>query len=73
MYKNFRIPKKTLIIGVDGASPESVEKFIIEGKLPNIKALMEKGVFAKALPVLPTHTPVNWTTIGQDPGREPMA
>jgi len=56
--------KKALIIGLDGASPESIEIFMKNGELPNISKLKSMGVFARALPVLPTHTPVNWTTIG---------
>jgi len=64
LKRNASKPKRALIIGLDGASPESVEMFMAQGKLPNMRKLMERGVFARAMPVLPTHTPVNWTTIG---------
>jgi len=34
-----------------------------EGVMPNLLRLKRRGVFIKALPVLSTHTPTNWTTI----------
>ncbi|HIC96239.1 TPA: hypothetical protein EYP12_06400, partial [Candidatus Bipolaricaulota bacterium] len=53
--------KKAIIIGIDGASARSVRGAM--ERMPNLKELAERGVFAEALPVLPTHTPTNWTTI----------
>ncbi len=57
-------PKRTFILGLDALVPQLTERFIAEGKMPNIAKLIERGSYAHALPVLPTHTPVNWTTIG---------
>jgi predicted AlkP superfamily phosphohydrolase/phosphomutase len=57
-------PKRAFILGLDALVPQLVEKFIAEGHMPHIAKLIERGAFANALPVLPTHTPVNWTTIG---------
>ena len=54
-------PLRCILIGLDGAIPEFILKF--KEKLPNFKALMEKGVFAPALASPPTDTPTNWTTI----------
>jgi len=34
-----------------------------EGKLPNIKRMMDQGSYGFAIPVFPSHTPVNWATI----------
>ena len=56
-------PKKAIIIGLDGASADLVKKFMNEGIMPNLLKLKKKGVFAKAMPTIPTHTPTNWTTI----------
>ncbi|HID94590.1 MAG TPA: hypothetical protein EYP53_00840, partial [Candidatus Latescibacteria bacterium] len=56
--------RKAIIIGIDGASARSVRQAMERGRMPNLKRLAESGVFAEALPVLPTHTPTNWTTIG---------
>jgi len=53
--------KRAILIGLDGAIPEFVLRF--REKLPALSALMEKGVFAPALPSPPVDTPTNWTTI----------
>jgi len=57
-------PKRAFILGLDALVPQLVERFAAEGRMPHLSALMQRGCFAHALPVLPTHTPVNWTTIG---------
>ena len=57
-------PKRTFILGLDALVPQLVERFMAEGRMPHIRKLIDRGSFAHALPVLPTHTPVNWTTIG---------
>jgi predicted AlkP superfamily phosphohydrolase/phosphomutase len=58
------------LIGIDGMSPKIMERFMAEGKLPNISKLMSKGVFSKAISSIPVFTPTNWTTIstGARPG-----
>jgi len=50
-----------ILIGLDGAIPEFIEKFIED--LPNIHSLIESGVFIPALSSPPVDTPTNWTTI----------
>lgn len=62
---------KVLIIGLDAATPDLVERFMGEGLLPNLCALAQRGVFAdNCLGRFPTITPPNWTTImtGATPG-----
>jgi len=57
-------PEKVLIIGLDAPIAHRVYKFAMEGKLPNIKKLIENGVYAEnCLVPHPTITPPNWTTI----------
>ncbi len=34
-----------------------------EGKLPNIKRLMDRGAYGFSIPVYPSHTPVNYATL----------
>ena len=62
--------RRAIVIGLDAMSPKLTLRFAKEGILPNIKKLMDKGVFAKALPCYPVWTPTNWTTIatGAYPG-----
>ena len=52
-----------MILGFDGAMPEHLERFIGEGLMPNIAALISNGAYARALPCPPVDTPTNWTTI----------
>ena len=64
-------PDKALIIGLDGVIPKRVYKFAQEGKMPHLKKLLDKGVWANnCLVPFPTITPTNWTSIvtGSWPG-----
>ena len=35
--------KRAMMIGLDGADPVRVKKLIAEGRMPNMKKLLEKG------------------------------
>lgn len=52
-----------MLIGLDGAMPNMLEKFRDEGSIPNIAKLMKEGAFMEALPCPPVDTPTNWVTI----------
>ena len=55
-----------MMIGLDGADPVRVKKLIAEGRMPNMKKLLEKGIATENLDmlgVLPAGTPPNWTTL----------
>ena len=56
--------RKTIIIGIDGASAKTVKAAIARGEMPNLRRILGRGVYTDALPVIPTHTSTNWTTIG---------
>lgn len=65
------IPKKVVIIGLDAPIVKSVRRCVEEGKMPNVKNLIENGIWAEnCLVPHPTITPPNWTTIvtGSWPG-----
>lgn len=55
--------ERLILIGLDGAMPEMVERFCKEGGTPNTANLIREGVFAEALPCPPVDTPTNWVTI----------
>ena len=64
-------PSNCLIVGLDGAIPELVEKYAGMGLLPNIQKLIRNGAWAEnCLPPLPNTTPTCWATIatGASPG-----
>lgn len=56
--------EKVVVIGLDAPIVKSVLRLVQEGKLPNIKRLIDEGVWAEnCLVPYPTITPPNWTTI----------
>lgn len=58
--------KRAMMIGLDGADPVVCKRLVEEGRMPNLKKLLEKGVAREGLDmlgVLPTITPPNWATL----------
>ena len=62
---------KLLVVGWDGGDWEIIDGLIAEGKLPNLKRLIERGVRAKLLSISPMLSPVIWTSMatGVEPSR----
>jgi len=58
-----------LVIGLDGASPLLIEKWM--GELPTLRRLKEEGWWGLSIPPVPAQTPVAWTTFmtGKNPGK----
>jgi len=62
---------RAVILGFDGMDPELAERFMNEGKLPNLVKLREKGTFTKLRTTFPAISPVAWSTFmtGVNPGK----
>ncbi len=62
---------KVLVIGLDGATSELIDRWVEEDKLPNLKQVMQKGVYGKLRSVYPPKSPAAWTTFatGYNPGK----
>ncbi len=65
--------KRFLFLGIDGADPLLMSRFLNEGYLPNIRKFIDSGTAAEDLGMLgvqPTITPPNWATLatGAYPG-----
>ena len=60
---------KVLVIGIDGASPLLIEKWIDE--LPTFQRIKRDGDLGLSVPPTPAQTPVAWTTFmtGKNPGK----
>ncbi len=55
---------RAMILGVDAPIVPRVLKYVAEGDMPNLKTLIDGGVFAEnCLVPFPTITPPNWATI----------
>lgn len=64
---------KIFCIGIDGMDPRLTRKYVDEGKMPNVKKLIERGSCRHGLDMvgaMPTVTPPMWTTLatGAYPG-----
>jgi predicted AlkP superfamily phosphohydrolase/phosphomutase len=62
---------KVLCIGLDGATLDLIKPWIAQGKLPNLKKLMEKGAYAEMSSVIPPLSPQAWSSFmtGVNPGK----
>ena len=73
MLRNKGFTNKLLLLGVDGMDPRFTKRLVDEGKLPNVKKLMELGSCREDLVMLganPTITPPMWATLAT--GTYPM-
>jgi len=63
--------QKVIVLGFDGVDARYTERWMNEGKLPNLARLRAMGTFRPLRPTLPAQTPVSWSTFstGIDPGR----
>ncbi len=63
--------KRVVILGLDGMEPTLAEKYMAEGKLPNLKRLAEMGTFTRLGTTAPPLSPVAWSTFltGCNPGK----
>jgi len=63
--------KKFVILGLDGMDPALAEKFMADGKLPNLAGLREKGCFKRLATTVPSMSPVAWSSFqtGCNPGK----
>jgi predicted AlkP superfamily phosphohydrolase/phosphomutase len=66
MADSYGKAKKVLMLGLDGADPVLIDKYIKEGKLPNLKKVIENGATTgdcSMQGVLPAITPPNWASL----------
>src|SRR6185436_16967274 len=63
--------QKVIVLGFDGVDARYTERWMNEGRLPNLAKLRAQGTFRPLLPTTPAQTPVSWSTFstGIDPGR----
>ena len=54
---------KAVLIGLDAATLDMIQKYSKKGTLPNLSKLMGEGFTTEALCALPPATSVNWNTI----------
>jgi predicted AlkP superfamily phosphohydrolase/phosphomutase len=72
-YKHAKV-KKLIFLGLDGLDPGLAERYMKEGKLPNLSRLREQGGFHRLRTTFPALSPVAWSTFatGVNPARHAM-
>jgi predicted AlkP superfamily phosphohydrolase/phosphomutase len=62
---------RAIIIGLDGMDPDLVDRFIAEGRMPNLAALAQMGTCEKLSTTFPAMSPVAWSSFatGVDPAK----
>ena len=54
--------RRLIFLGLDGLDPRLTERFMAEGKLPNLSRLKEQGSFHRLRTTFPALSPVAWST-----------
>ncbi len=69
-YKKSHI-NKLVIIGLDGMEPTLVERFMSEGKLPNLSKIKKTGAYTRLQTTTPAISPVAWSSFmtGTNPSK----
>jgi predicted AlkP superfamily phosphohydrolase/phosphomutase len=69
-YRKARV-RRVVILGFDGMDPQLTERFIAQGKLPNLAKLRERGTFRLLATTIPPISPVAWSSFltGVNPGK----
>jgi len=63
--------ERVVILGLDGLEPTLAEKFMAEGKLPNLARLRKDGAYARLRTTTPAISPVAWSSFmtGAEPSK----
>jgi len=64
------LPKKVIVIGLDGLEPTIVESMLERGELPNLARIRRSGSYSRLKTTYPAQTPVAWSSFatGTNPG-----
>ncbi len=62
---------RVLVIGLDGATPELLERWVAEDKLPHLSQMIARGTYGMLRSTYPPISPAAWTTFatGLNPGK----
>ena len=63
--------RRFVILGLDGMEPTLADKYMAEGKMPNLRKLAETGTYTRLATTAPPLSPVAWSTFltGCNPGK----
>jgi predicted AlkP superfamily phosphohydrolase/phosphomutase len=63
--------KRLVMVGLDGMDPNLADRYMAEGKLPNLSRIREEGSYAPLRTTTPSISPVAWSSFitGTDPSK----
>jgi len=69
-YKRAKV-KKVIFLGLDGLDPDLADRFMGEGRMPNMARLRDEGTYRRLRTTYPPLSPVAWATFstGVNPGK----
>src|SRR5688572_5782486 len=59
-YRDAKV-RRIVYLGLDGFDPKLAERFLEEGKLPNLKKLADRGTYTRLRTTFPCLSPVAWS------------
>ena len=64
------MPRKVIVIGLDGLEPTIVESMLERGELHNLARVRQMGSYSRLRTTYPAQTPVAWSSFatGTNPG-----
>ncbi len=65
------VPRKVFVVGLDGGTFDLLDRWMDQGALPNLRAMVETGVSGELESTIPPMTAAAWTSFmtGKNPGR----
>lgn len=66
-----RARNKVIVLGADGMDPRIFEKLLKEGRMPNMRSVLERGGYSPLKTTIPAESPVAWSSFstGMNPGK----
>jgi predicted AlkP superfamily phosphohydrolase/phosphomutase len=66
-----RSARRVIVLGSDGMDPRIFERLVKDGRMPNMKAVAERGGYSRLGTTIPAESPVAWSTFatGMNPGK----
>ncbi len=62
---------RIVVLGADGMDPRIFEKLLRDGRMPNMKSILERGGYSPLKTTIPAESPVAWSSFatGMNPGK----
>ena len=62
LVKHKQVKKRLIVLGVDGMDPRLLDRYMREGRTPNLSKLAKEGTYMRLGTTFPPQSPVAWST-----------